>query len=173
MTTHRSRQYLDLVYEDGVACACCGATATAFVPIDPAHYSGLFAHRLGKGGAQKVADVVSCPLCRKCHTTFDEYRMGNDDTRAAAFLVYCWEWLLRNLNTGRVRLEVVNPLRNAPDASQMTVTRATERPTKRKQPSRCTCKSDPSITCIVHPIKRASRCTASPKQVKRPEVFQR
>lgn len=82
MTPYRSRAYLDLVYLPGVRCAKCGGVATEFVPIDPAHYSGAWADRFGKGAGQKCADLVCCPLCRVCHTAFDNYEMGNDDARA-------------------------------------------------------------------------------------------
>ena len=130
MTPYRSRPYLDLVYLDGVRCAKCGAQASGFMQTDPAHYSGLFSDRLGKGGAQKCADIVSCPLCRKCHTDFDLYRTGNDEKRAAEFLLLCWEWLLCNLDAGRVELVVhSHPVqRPAPR----------ERVAGRRKPSRCT-----------------------------------
>jgi hypothetical protein len=62
----------------------------------------MFAARFGKGGAQKSADLVSCPLCRKCHDEMDTYAAGNDDARAAEFMALCWVWLLRNIREGHV-----------------------------------------------------------------------
>lgn len=99
MTPYRDRAYLDLAA--GQPCISCGAPCCV-----SAHYSGLMAHKVGKGGAQKSSDVVSAHLCAECHLTADSYAGGNDDARAADFLLNCWRTLLRNIDAGLVSLTV-------------------------------------------------------------------
>jgi hypothetical protein len=101
MKPYRSREYLDLAYACNSHCMKCGAT-----PCEPAHYSGLMADKLGKGGAQKVADLVCAHLCRKCHVEFDNYAKGNDDARAVDFLILCWRTLLALVDAGQVSVVV-------------------------------------------------------------------
>lgn len=134
MTPWRSRGYLDLAA--GQSCIKCGAPHCV-----SAHYSGLMAHKVGKGGAQKAADIVSAHLCDKCHKEFDNYEAGNDDARAVDFLLLCWQTLLRNMEQG------VTSIVTYAGQMQIQITPRIER----KPPRR-----------------RKSRCTAAANQVKRP-----
>ena len=96
---HRSRKYLDLA--EGQACVKCGINDGTVVS---AHYSGLYGHRLGRGGSMKAHDFCSAHLCGKCHREFDSYAAGNDDARAAEFMLLILETLARNLRNGSVVL---------------------------------------------------------------------
>lgn len=52
-----------------------------------------------------MADLVSAHLCDNCHTYFDSYQGGgNNDTRAAEFLMLCWMTLLRNIEQEKITL---------------------------------------------------------------------
>lgn len=100
MTPYRNRDYLDLSYvEDGQKpCIRCGKRG-----CEPAHYSGLYSDQLGKGGGQKAFDVAA-DLCRECHRYFDLYVDGNDDRRAAEFMLLILLTLRRNLEMGYAEL---------------------------------------------------------------------
>lgn len=105
MTPYSDRAYLDLSYMEGKGCVRCGDSK-----CEPAHYSGLYSDQLGKGGSQKSADLVVADLCRKCHAYFDLYLGGNDDIRAAEFLLLCWRTLLRNVAMGLAEVRVLRSL---------------------------------------------------------------
>jgi hypothetical protein len=151
VTPYRSREYLDLVYLDHAACMACGGVRSDNRPIDPAHYSGLMAHRLGKGGAQKSFDIASAPLCRFCHTDWDTYVNGNSDARALDFALWCLQWLHTNLQLGHITLTVNSHVRD-PLASKC---HATARQELARKPTRAGKK------------RRGSQCTASSKTVPR------
>lgn len=68
-----------------------------------AHYSGVMAHRLGKGVAQKCGDHASADLCMHCHAEFDGYARGNDYERATEFLILCLETLARDFKEGVIK----------------------------------------------------------------------
>lgn len=154
----RSRDLLNLCYEfdcllqiEGV---CTGGVGEPCHANWPEH---------GKGMGMKAHDCYAVPGCRACHMALDQGSKLTGEQRKDIWLRAFWKYLPMLWERGlliegdfadilRSKPEETRAVRNAPDASQMTVTRATERPTKRKQPS---------------------RCTASPKQAKRPEVFQR
>ena len=101
MTPWRSRPYLDLSYVEGKTCVRCGKPG-----CEPCHYSGQYADRLGKGGAQKSFDAAVADLCRECHVYFDLYHAGNNDVRAAEFLMLVLLTLHRNLQAGHVEIVV-------------------------------------------------------------------
>lgn len=95
MKPHRSRKYLDLA--EGQSCIRCGAHDGTVVS---AHYCGRYQHRLGRGAGQKAHDFCSAHLCGRCHTEFDTYAAGNDDARAAEFMLLILETLARNIRRG-------------------------------------------------------------------------
>lgn len=101
MTPYRSRPYLDLSYVEGKTCVRCGRLG-----CEPCHYSGLYSDQLGKGGAQKSFDAAVADLCRECHVYFDLYEGGNDDARAAEFLLLILKTLHRNLHQGHAEIAV-------------------------------------------------------------------
>ena len=101
MTPWRSRPYLDLSYVEGKTCVRCGKLG-----CEPCHYSGQYSDRLGKGGAQKSFDAAVADLCRECHVYFDLYHAGNDDVRAAEFLMLVLLTLHRNLQAGHIEIVV-------------------------------------------------------------------
>lgn len=78
-------------------CIACGVNdgTTVF-----AHYSGLYAGRLGKGTGIKAHDVCGADLCHKCHAEMDSYAKGNTDERAAQFMLYCLLTLVRRIEHG-------------------------------------------------------------------------
>lgn len=80
---YRNRKYLNEVA--GLQqCALCGKRDGTIVP---AHFSGKYSSSLGKGMGQKAADHCVAALCHTCHGDMDGYVMGNDDERAARFMV--------------------------------------------------------------------------------------
>jgi len=136
MTLWRSRQYLDLSYVEGKTCLRCGKDS-----CEPCHYSGMYSDRLGKGGAQKSFDAAVADLCRECHIYFDLYEGGNDDARAAEFLVLCLETLHRNLLLAHAYLEPLTcPVRREglPEKGGGASPDATLVPPSRRRKSRCT-----------------------------------
>lgn len=137
MTPWRSREYRRLSYVEGKTCIRCGRLG-----CEPCHYSGLYSDQLGKGGAQKSLDVTA-DLCRECHIYFDLYKGGNDDTRAAEFLLCIMKTLHRNLQLGLVLLVVTTEPKTLSDVATHS-SPATMKKGKR------------------------SRCTAAANQVKRP-----
>lgn len=82
----------------GMDCVRCGAPDAV-----PAHYSGRYAHQLGKGMGRKAWDHCVAALCHRCHTEMDTYAAGNDDARAAEFLLLVLRTQHRLLTEGRVR----------------------------------------------------------------------
>lgn len=143
MTPWRSRQYLDLSYVEGKTCVRCGR-----VGCEPAHYSGQYSDRLGKGGAQKSFDAAVADLCRECHIYFDLYHAGNDDVRAAEFFVLCFETLHRNLQMAHAYLEPLTfPARREGLPEKEGVCPAASHslpPSRRRKKSRCT-RSDKTV----------------------------
>lgn len=103
MTPWRSRPYLDLSYVEGKTCLRCGRLG-----CEPCHYSGQYSDRLGKGGAQKSMDAAVADLCRECHVYFDLYHSGNNDVRAAEFLLLVLETLHRNLQMGHAEIAALS-----------------------------------------------------------------
>lgn len=77
-----SRKYLDAAKDQ--PCIKCGRQDGTVVA---AHYCGLYANRMGKGGAKKVHDHCVAHLCGVCHQYFDTYRDGNTDGRAVEFML--------------------------------------------------------------------------------------
>ena len=63
-------------------CALCGANGEQV-----AHYSGRYAHVLGRGRGVKASDHATCKLCKSCHDWLDSYAGGNDDERTIMFLL--------------------------------------------------------------------------------------
>lgn len=63
-------------------CVACGDAHA-----EVAHYSGKYSDQLGKGTGRKSWFHCCAALCRKCHLFFDNYEDGNDDSRAAMFML--------------------------------------------------------------------------------------
>lgn len=76
----RSKKMLDAARDQ--ACVNCGAADGTVVA---AHYTGLRAHWLGKGVANKVSDLCVADLCHKCHSAFDQHKASSRDESATAF----------------------------------------------------------------------------------------
>lgn len=142
----RSRDYLDLAYAEGKTCLRCEKLG-----CEPCHYSGLFSDRLGKGMSIKAADLHA-ELCRECHRYFDLYKSpgGNDDARAAEFLLLIVKTLVRNLESGHVEMMVMTKLRD----------QTPHNPEAKAELARSARKSSAS--------KRGTRCQRSSKTVPRP-----
>lgn len=88
---------------NGQSCIKCGVYDKSVVP---AHYSGLWAHRLGNGVGTKCHDFCVADLCRVCrkrHADFDDYSHGNDWERSTEFLVLCFETLARRVRDGVIK----------------------------------------------------------------------
>jgi len=83
MKPYRNRKYLNEV-AGLMECQLCGKMDGTIVP---AHYSGKYSSSFGKGMGQKAADHCVAALCHICHTDMDDYVMGNDDARAARFMI--------------------------------------------------------------------------------------
>lgn len=66
----------------------------------PAHYSGKFSNLLGKGRGIKCHDLFIADLCDGCHQYFDGYKSGNDDSRAAEFMICVHLTILRRWQAG-------------------------------------------------------------------------
>jgi len=92
---YRNRRILDAA--KGETCVRCGANDETVVA---AHYSGMGAHRLGKGMGQKADDHCVAWLCIACHQEMDSYSEGNGDARAAEFLMLILETQRRLLDRG-------------------------------------------------------------------------
>lgn len=80
-------KYLDTVRNHVTHCVKCGTTEK----LEVAHYSGLYADRLGKGMGSKCHDYAVARLCRDCHTKLDSYAEGNDEQRAMDFIWYIYQ----------------------------------------------------------------------------------
>lgn len=102
MSTYRNDDYLRLA--KGKPCMHCGSIRG----VVSCHYSGRYASYLGKGGGIKCHDFCVAFLCAKCHRKFDEYEDGNDDERAALFMVMVLKSLALVIETGEVKIEVLN-----------------------------------------------------------------
>lgn len=63
-------------------CVACGHHQA-----EVAHYSGKYSDQLGKGISKKAWFHCAAGLCRTCHKFFDNYEDGNDDARAAMFML--------------------------------------------------------------------------------------
>lgn len=83
-----------LAAAEGQSCIKCGREDRTVVA---AHYSGLGAHRLGRGGGVKCHDNVAADLCGECHASMDSYADGNDYERAVDFLILCHQTMTRRL----------------------------------------------------------------------------
>lgn len=94
-----SKRYTDAA--NGQPCIRCGKQDGTVVA---AHYSGLYASRLGKGGAVKAHDHCVAHLCGECHQYFDAYRDGNTDGRAVEFLLLILETQARMIQQGAMKL---------------------------------------------------------------------
>lgn len=68
----------------GRECVRCGRDDGTIVAC---HYSGLYAHQLGKGIGKKSHDHCVAFLCSECHSILDNYKTGNDAERAADFML--------------------------------------------------------------------------------------
>ena len=95
---YRNRKLLDAA--KGQSCIRCGADDGTIVA---AHYSGLYSDQLGKGAGQKAWDLFVAFLCRDCHATFDSYKDGNDDARAAKFMLLILKTQMRLLDMGVIK----------------------------------------------------------------------
>lgn len=69
----------------------------------PAHYSGLYANLLGKGKGIKADDLFVADLCDQCHYYFDNYTGGNDDSRAAEFMLCILLTIRRRWISGAIK----------------------------------------------------------------------
>lgn len=133
MTPWRSRPYLDLSYVEGKTCLRCGRLG-----CEPCHYSGQYSDRLGKGGAQKSMDAAVADLCRECHVYFDLYHSGNNDVRAAEFLLLALETLHRNLQMGHAEIMTLSfPVRREGLPEKEGVTPHSLPPSRRRKGSKC------------------------------------
>ena len=65
-----------------------------------AHYSGKYSNLLGKGRGIKCHDIFVADLCVDCHSYFDQYESGNDDARAAEFMICVHLTILRRWQMG-------------------------------------------------------------------------
>lgn len=92
-------KYLDAVRNHVTQCVTPDCFATE--RLDVAHYSGLYADRLGKGTGSKCHDYAVARLCRSCHVKMDSYTEGNDEERAMAFIEAINRTLLVLWNTWR------------------------------------------------------------------------
>lgn len=110
---YENRAYLDLAYVPGKTCVRCGSPGGE--PCEPCHYSGKYGDRVGRGGSRKAPDLHA-ELCRACHNHFDQYEGGNDDARAAEFLLLILKTLARNLHDGHAYLSVLTLVRESADA---------------------------------------------------------
>lgn len=150
MTPWRSREYLDLSYVEGKTCVRCGRLG-----CEPCHYSGLYSDRLGKGGAQKSMDAAVADLCRECHVYFDLYKGGNDDARAAEFLLLCLVTLHRNLQEHWVVIVPFMLVREPPP--EMDNGGSVIDPTKRLTPDDCHDDKPPSKRATKQKGRRGSK----------------
>ena len=91
----RSRKLLDAA--ENARCIRCGCQDGTVVA---AHYQGFGSNRLGKGRGQKPDDTATAELCRNCHEYFDSYESGNDEERAAEFLLLVLETINRRWHRG-------------------------------------------------------------------------
>lgn len=60
------------------ACSCCEKRDGTVVRC---HYSGMRQHTYGKGRGIKCHDLAAADLCIECHAKFDNYEMGQGDTK--------------------------------------------------------------------------------------------
>lgn len=87
---------------NGRSCVCCGAMDGTVVR---AHYTGLRQHQYGKGKGIKGHDHIAADLCQKCHSHFDEYKIGAKTYEqkiesSEQFLHYCVLTIARDLHEG-------------------------------------------------------------------------
>lgn len=94
----RSRKLLDAA--KGQPCVICGDDRTTVA----AHYSGLYADRLGKGVGQKSGDIFAAHLCALHHAELDQYINGNTDARALRFFLAVFETQKRLFEQGVLRV---------------------------------------------------------------------
>jgi hypothetical protein len=89
---YRSEAYLALVRS--LPCAQCGAK-----PSEAAH-SNLLIH--GKGRSIKASDAATFPLCRPCHTHFDQGGVASEEAEA---LTHQWiaDTHIRLVELGRLK----------------------------------------------------------------------
>ena len=90
------------------SCVCCGIEDGTIVR---AHYSGMRQHQYGKGRGIKGHDCIAADLCIKCHDNYDNYEMGEGDTKqlraidqSEQFLHYCMMTLVRDIEAGIYQL---------------------------------------------------------------------
>jgi len=98
--TYKNKKYLNL--SRGKPCVFCGDTQG----VVAAHYSGKYAHKLGKGKGIKAWDFCTASLCPTCHDHFDSYEGGNDDARSVEFLLLVLQTMHIYLEVGELKLEV-------------------------------------------------------------------
>lgn len=95
----RSRKYLGAAKEQScVRCGVCDGT------IVSAHYQGLEAHKLGRGGSRKVDDIFVADLCFSCHALMDSYEGGNTVERSQEFLLLILLTVKRRVHQGVLTL---------------------------------------------------------------------
>jgi hypothetical protein len=90
------------------SCANCGINDGTIVR---AHYSGMRQHQYGKGRGIKGHDCVAADLCLVCHGKFDNYEMGEGDTKelrhidqSEQFLHLCVMTLIKDIEEGIYKL---------------------------------------------------------------------
>ena len=69
-----------------------------------AHYSGIYAPKLGKGSHVKAHDTAIADFCGTCHTLFDEYREGRNFRSGCKFLIGIFETMGRRVFQGLIWL---------------------------------------------------------------------
>jgi len=95
----RSRKLLNYAKEyPCIRCGCDNGTVVG------AHYSGRYSQILGKGAGVKAHDLVAF-LCSSCHAHFDSYADGNDDYRAAEFLLLIVRQIAKLFIDGRLKVD--------------------------------------------------------------------
>ena len=83
-----------LALAEGQSCVRCGVQDGTVVA---AHYSGLHAHQLGKGGSIKGHDCCVADLCGNCHSHFDQHRGGNNDANSLDFAMCVMKTVARRM----------------------------------------------------------------------------
>ena len=82
----------------GKLCICCGSNPASVIP---AHYSGMWSNKLGKGYGIKPHDLTA-DLCGECHHKFDNHINGNNLENSFLFCTYIISSLMRRVEDGQV-----------------------------------------------------------------------
>lgn len=91
-------------YTDGAkgqSCVRCGADDGTVVS---AHYSGMWANKIGKGAGLKADDFAVADLCERCHRHFDSYAAGRDAEAGLEFCMLIFATQRRRIEDGLLRL---------------------------------------------------------------------